>query len=182
MSVDVSLEDGVLRLSLRQKLFDASMAALLLHELHRTDVNCFLIDGGELMFCGGFEGDLPLEVFEFRQWITKPVVCAVHGAALGPGVALVANAHVAVAAQGTSFGLTEIRNGVWPVGFEAVRRAIGERRATELAISGRVFGSPEALQIGLVHEVAPAFEYDDRAEAIARHLASMPLAGRLPVK
>jgi len=48
-------------------------------------------------------------------------------------------------------------------------------------MSGRVFGAPEALQMGLVHEIAPAFEYDDRAEAIARHLASQPLAGRLPV-
>ena len=181
MSVLVRLEDGVLRLTLREQVFSASMASELLRELHRTDVQCFLIDGVDPMFCsGGVEG-LSVEVFQFREWITKPVVCAVQGAALGAGLALVANAHVAVAAQGTSFGCTEIRTGGWPVGFEAIRKAIGERRALELAMSGRVFGAPEALQMGLVHEIAPAFEYDDRAEAVARHLASQPLAGRLPV-
>ena len=179
MSVLVRLEDGVLRLTLQEQVFTAAMGAALLHELKRDDVKCFLIDGIDPMFCSG--GTASAEVFQFRDWITKPVVCAVQGAALGAGLALVANAHVAVAAQGTSFGCTEIRTGGWPVGFAAIRKAIGERRALELAMSGRVFGAPEALQMGLVHEIAPAFEYDDRAEAIARHLASQPLAGRLPV-
>ena len=170
----------VLRLTLERKLFDADMAAMLLRELRREDVDCFLIEGVDPMFCGGADGDLPIEVFQFRQWITRPVVCAVQGAALGPGLALIANAHVVVAAQGTSFGLTEIRTGGWPLGFAAVRDAIGERRALELAMTGRVFGAPEALQMGLVHEIAPAFEYDDRAEALAQHLSKLPLAGRLP--
>jgi enoyl-CoA hydratase/carnithine racemase len=182
MSVLVRQEDEVLRLTFTDPTFSAAMAADLLRELQRTDVNCFLIDGVDPMFCSGGSSDLPVEVFQFREWITKPVVCAVQGAALGPGLALVANAHVAVAAQGTSFGCTEIRTGGWPIGFHAIRNAIGERRATELAMSGRVFGSPEALQMGLVHEIAPAFEYDDRAETIAQHLASQPLKGRLPPK
>jgi enoyl-CoA hydratase/carnithine racemase len=181
MSILVRLEDDVLRLTLTEQGFSSAMAVELLRELQRTDVKCFLIDGVDPMFCSGGSSDLPPEVFQFREWITKPVVCAVQGAALGPGLALVANAHVAVAAQGTSFGCTEIRGGGWPVGFPAIRKAIGERRALELAMSGRVFGAPEALQMGLLHEIAPAFEYDDRAEAIARHLASQPLAGRLPV-
>lgn len=167
-------------MTLQSRLLDARMATDLLRELRRTDVNCFLIQGLDPMFCAGGEGDLPAEVFQFREWIATPVVCAVQGAALGPGLGLVVNAHVAVAAQGTSFGLTEIRAGGWPIGFAAIRQAIGERRALELAMTGRVFGAPEALQMGLVHEIAPAFEYDDRAEAIARHLASLPLAGRLP--
>jgi enoyl-CoA hydratase/carnithine racemase len=181
MSILVRAEGEVLRLTLTASLFSAGMAEDLLRELHRTDVQCFLIDGTDPMFCSGASGDLDVPVFQFREWITKPVVCAVQGAALGPGLALVANAHVAVAAQGTSFGCTEIRTGGWPIGFQAIRAAIGERRALELAMSGRVFGAPEALQMGLVHEIAPAFEYDDRAEAIARHLASQPLGGRLPV-
>lgn len=181
MSVSSKLEDGVLRLTLQQKLFDAAMASTLLRELRRTDVQCFLIDGVDPMFCGGGEGELPVEVFQFREWITKPVVCSVQGAVLGAGVGLVANAHVVIAAQGTSFGLTEIRSGGWPLGYVAISRAIGERRALELAMTGRVFGAPEALQMGLVHEIAPAFEYDDRADAMARHLASLPLQGRLPV-
>ena len=49
--------------------------------------------------------------------------------------------------------------------------AVGERRAIALAMTGRIFSVNEALQWGLVHEVAPAFELDDRASATAHHLA-----------
>ena len=52
-----------------------------------------------------------------------------------------------------------------------VARAIGWRRASELALTGRVCSTPEALQMALVHEVAPAFEYEERAEAMAQLLA-----------
>src|SRR5882672_11027185 len=86
-------------------------------------------------------------------------------------MALVAQAHIAVAAQGTSFGLLDIRNGACPGGLRAVAQAIGWRRATELALTGRVCSTPEALQMALVHEVAPAFEYQERAEALAHLLA-----------
>lgn len=155
------------------------MGSALVRELESAR-SCILIEAEGPMFCGdGFE-NLPPELFRFREWITHPVVCAVQGAVLGPGVGLIANAHVVVAAQGTSFGLIEVRTGGWPAAMPALHRAIGERRAVELALTGRVFGAPEALQIGLVHELAPAFEFDDRAEAIARHLGSLKLDGRLP--
>ncbi len=186
MNVLQSLDDGVLRLSIdrpeARNTIDAETARLLLGALRRTDgVRCFLIEAIGPVFCNGADGEIPVELFEFATWIQVPVVCSVQGAVLGPGVALAANAHVVVAAQGTSFGLTEVRTGGWPTGMRAIRKAIGDRRAVELALTGRVFGAPEALQMGLVHELAPAFEFDDRAEAIARHLAGLPLAGRLPV-
>jgi enoyl-CoA hydratase/carnithine racemase len=105
----------------------------------------------------------------------KPIVAAVQGAALGGGVGLMANAHVVVAAQGTSFGLTEIRLGMWPfVIFQAMKTAIGEWRTVELGLTGRIFAVPEALQWGLVTEAAPAFELDDRATAIATGLSQSP--------
>jgi methylglutaconyl-CoA hydratase len=180
-----SLEDGILRLTLPNPAWDAPLAAALLGALEHagSETRSILIEAAPgAMFCSGADVDLPVELFQFREWIARPVVCAVQGAVLGPGVALLACAHIVVAAQGTSFGLTEIRTGGWPVGFTAIAKAIGERRATELALSGRVFAAPEALQMGLVHELAPAFEFDDRAEAIARHLAGLPLSGRLPVR
>jgi enoyl-CoA hydratase/carnithine racemase len=48
---------------------------------------------------------------------------------------------------------------------------MGLRRATELSLTGRIFTAPEAQQYGLVHEIAPAFELDDRATAIATQIA-----------
>jgi enoyl-CoA hydratase/carnithine racemase len=80
---------------------------------------------------------------------------------------------VVVAAKGTSFGLTDIREGKWQeAAFRAVASALGDRRALELGLTGRVFATPEALDWGLVHHVAPAFELDDRATEIGTALAN----------
>jgi enoyl-CoA hydratase/carnithine racemase len=109
------------------------------------------------------------QVFTFGLRARKPVVAAVRGAALGGGLGLIANAHIVVAAQGTKFGLTEIRLGMWPfVIWRAMATAIGERRLLELTLTGRLFGTPDALALGLVHEVTPDFELDDRATALAQ--------------
>ena len=105
--------------------------------------------------------------------MAKPLVAAVKGVAISGGVALLANAHVVVAAQGSSFGLTDIREGKWSEAiYWAVASAIGERRALELCLTGRIFSTPDALAWGLVHMVAPAFELDDRASEVAAALAN----------
>ena len=94
-------------------------------------------------------------------------------ATVSGGLALLANAHVVVAAQGSSFGLTDIREGIWNEAlYRAVAGAIGERRTRELSLTGRIFSTPDALAWGLVHLVAPAFELDDRATEIATALAN----------
>jgi enoyl-CoA hydratase/carnithine racemase len=175
----------IARITLPGALLTKAAAEKMLEEIRNAHedrtIRVLLIEAANQMFCTGGDSDIPSAVFEFQTWASKPIVCAVQGAALGPGMAIVANAHVVVAAQGTSFGLTEVRTGHFPIGMQAVANAIGKRRALELALTGRVFGTPEALQMGLIHEMAPAFEYDDRAEATARHLASLNLDGRLPM-
>jgi enoyl-CoA hydratase/carnithine racemase len=94
-------------------------------------------------------------LFTTIERIRKPVIAAVQGAALAGGTGLAANAHVVIAAPGTRFGLTEIRIGLWPVLiFRAVALAIGERRATELSLTGRIIEAEEALRFGLVTEIA----------------------------
>jgi enoyl-CoA hydratase/carnithine racemase len=59
-----------------------------------------------------------------------------------------------VASEDATFGLTEIRIGLWPfVIFRAMVEAIGERRAVELGITGRIIDAREAASIGLAHRV-----------------------------
>lgn len=111
-------------------------------------------------------------VFLCGARLTKPLIAAVHGAALGGGTGLVANAHIVFASPEATFGLTEIRLGLWPfVIYRAIVAAMGQRRALELALSGRIFGSDEAAQYGLVQYIATANELQQQAEATARRVA-----------
>ncbi len=67
-----------------------------------------------------------------------------------------ANCHIAVASPEATFGLTEIRLGLWPfLVFRAVSGALGERRTIEIALTGRIFPASEARELGLIHEIAP---------------------------
>lgn len=94
-------------------------------------------------------------LFTIIHRVRKPVIAAIHGAALAAGTGLAANAHIVIASADARFGLTEIRLGLWPVIiFRSVARAIGERRATELSLTGRIFTAEEALEFGLVTEIA----------------------------
>lgn len=110
-------------------------------------------------------------LFTVGARLTKPLIAAVGGAALGGGMGLVANCHIAIAGKGATFGLTEIRLGLWPFLIQrAVNAALGERRTVELALTGRIFGAEEARDIGLAHEVAD--DPDARAAEIAAAVAA----------
>lgn len=183
MSLRVEQDGRVRRLTLaapaRRNILDAALAAQFLNELRDAQADpgagAILVDAEGPIFCGGMEftEPLPEEIFSFGRQAAKPMVAAVAGVSISAGVALIANAHVAVAAQGSSFGLTDIRTGHVNQGLlAAVAAAIGARRARELALTGRVFTAPDALSWGLVHAIAPAFELDDRASAIANALAN----------
>lgn len=183
MNLRVEQDGRVRRLTLaapaRRNVLDAALSSQLLRELRDaqadSDTGAILVDAEGPVFCGGvdFAEPLPEGIFTFGQNASKPIVAAVQGVAVSAGVALIANAHVAVAAQGSSFGLTDIREGRCHPGIlGAVAAAIGDRRARELSLTGRVFTAPEALAWALVHAVAPPFELDDRASAIATALAN----------
>jgi len=83
-----------------------------------------------------------------------PVVCLVHGYALGGGSGLVACADIVVADPGAVFGFTEVRLGIIPAVISPfVLPKIGTA-ARRYFITGERFGADVALRIGLVHEVA----------------------------
>ena len=83
-----------------------------------------------------------------------PVVCLVHGHALGGGSGLVACADVAVAHPDAIFGFTEVRLGIIPAVISPfVLPKLGQA-ARRYFLTGERFGADVALRIGLVHEVA----------------------------
>ena len=99
-----------------------------------------------------------------------------QGVALGSGMGLVANCHVAIAAENATFGLTGIRFGLWPfVIFPALSAAVGQRRALALTMTGEIINAAEALRIGLVHHVVPVGEVERHALDIAQTVANYSL-------
>lgn len=183
MSLRVEQDGRVRRLTLaapaHRNILNAALATQLLKEIAdaeaHPDTGAILIDADGPVFCGGMDfADPPSEdVFTIGRRVLKPIVAAIQGVAISAGVSLIANAHVAVVAQGSSFGLTDIREGRCHPGIlDAVASAIGSRRTRELSLTGRVFTAPEALAWGLIHFLTPPFELDDRASAIATALAN----------
>jgi enoyl-CoA hydratase/carnithine racemase len=109
------------------------------------------------------------QLFTIGYHAIKPIIAAPTGASLGGGMGLVGNCHIVVAHPEATFGLTEIRIGLWPfLVFRALSAGIGERRVLELALTGRIFGADEAKEIGLIHEISP--DPESRAAEIARAL------------
>jgi methylglutaconyl-CoA hydratase len=107
-----------------------------------------------------------------------PVIGRVHGAALGGGVGLAAVCDVVVAAEDTTFGLTEVKLGILPAVISPyVLRKIGVSAARELFLSGTRFAAARARDIGLVHDLVPESELDGAVDRrIAEFLTSGPRA------
>jgi enoyl-CoA hydratase/carnithine racemase len=196
-SLRISRDGRLLRLRLdrpaKRNALDSALCRALAAAFVEADgdrsTGAILLEAEGEVFCAGMDLEEALapgaaerlaiheELFTAGVRARKPIVAAVRGPALAGGTGLVANAHVVIAAQGATFGLTEIRIGMWPfVIFRAVAAAVGERRAVELSLTGRIFGTAEALAWGLVHQVVPPIELEDRAVSLARQLANSSAA------
>ena len=102
-----------------------------------------------------------------------PVIAAVNGAAYGGGCEIAAAADFVYASTNARFALTEVTLGIMPGvgGTQNLPRAVGERRAKELILSGLPFSAEQAERWGLVNRVLPPQELRDAALAIAGRIA-----------
>ncbi len=158
-------EGRILRLTLnrpeKRNALDAALCRALVDALEAAQdnaaVGAILLAANGKAFCAGMDLDeigsvgdtseinaLHERLFSVGARLTKPIVAAVHGPAIAGGTGLVANCHIVVAGPDASFGLTEIRLGLWPFLICTL----------ELALTGRVFGAAEAREMLLAHEVA----------------------------
>ncbi len=97
----------------------------------------------------------------------KPVVGRIHGAALGGGAGLVAVCDVAVCADGTLLGTTEVRLGIVPAVISPfVVRKVGESHARRWFLTGERLDAEAALRAGLVHVVVPEAELDAEVDRV----------------
>jgi methylglutaconyl-CoA hydratase len=122
-------------------------------------------------------------MFWFLDECPKPVVAKIRGAAIGGGAGLVAVADVAVAEEGTRFAFPEVRLGIAPATIASfVARKIGASHARSLFLTGERFGARRAMEIGLVHTVAPEADLDVAAEEKVDRLLQGGPAAQATVK
>jgi enoyl-CoA hydratase len=102
--------------------------------------------------------------------LKKPLIAAVEGTALGGGTEILQATDVRVAGSGATFGVTEARWGLFPLGGSTVRlrRQIHHTVAMELLLTARRISAEEAERIGLIGRVVEA----GRALAAAREIAA----------
>jgi len=106
-------------------------------------------------------------VYLAARALMKPVVCSVRGRALGAGAGLALACDVVLAHQDAEFGFPEVRMGFVPaIVLTMLRRTVGEKRAADLVLSGRIINAEEAGMIGLVSRVLPAASFDADVDAM----------------
>lgn len=198
--VTSTVSDGVLELVLnqpeRRNPIDYATLSALVAALTGADadssVRAVLIRGEGKGFCSGgdlaeFRSEVESSSFELYESgaalaelmtllpsLRMPVVVAAHGFAMAGGLGLLASADVALAAEGTKMGTSEIKIGLFPLMIlPALNAAVGPRRARELALTGRMVLADEALVLGLVHRVLPLEGFVEAARDVARELATL---------
>ncbi len=171
----------------RQSLNELSEAVAAAEADQETRV--LIITGGiENVFCTG--GDLKYwrhirdgeevsrsgcEAFTRLESLPKPTLAAINGHVVGDGLALALACDLRMASGTATFRLPELAYGFIP-GWGLIHRLmglLGRARASNLLFSGGPFQAPEALNMGLVHEVAPPERLLDRALERAREMENL---------
>lgn len=102
---------------------------------------------------------------------SKPTIALVQGAAFGGAVGLVACCDMALAEQGASFCLSEVKIGLIPAVISPyVMRALGERQCRRYFLTAERFSAESALTMGLLHQVVAAGELASQAETLITSL------------
>jgi enoyl-CoA hydratase/carnithine racemase len=126
--------------------------------------------------------DQRLKVLSMIENLQKPVIAVLCGFCLGGGLELPLACHFRLAAQdGAQIGLPEMDLGSVPAwgGTARLTRCVGRDHALDLILRAKKISGPEALRIGLVNEVWPNHELQDRALELARACAPYRKRDRL---
>lgn len=159
------------------------------------DIRVIMITGNERAFAAGADLNQMVEATSidqltdtrFRTWkqfplISKPVIAAVNGFALGGGCELAMACDFIVAGDSAKFGQPEIKVGTIPGagGTQRFTRAVGKSKAMMMVLTGDMMDANEAENAGLVAKVVPAETLLQETFEIAKAIANRaPVAVRL---
>jgi methylglutaconyl-CoA hydratase len=112
-------------------------------------------------------------LFRALYELQKPTIAAVHGAAVAGGTGLATLCDFTIAVPQAKFGYSEVRIGFVPALVAAfLVLQVGEKRARELFLTGRLFGAEEGLRFGLVSEIVSSANLATRVAELASMLAA----------
>ncbi len=116
-----------------------------------------------------------LHDWDYINFITKPIIAAVSGFALGGGCEFALVCDIIIAAESAKFSLPETGLGIMPGagGTQRLVRMVGRTKAMEMILTGRMIDAAEADRIGLVSRVVPTEKLMDEALAVATKIASL---------
>jgi enoyl-CoA hydratase len=160
-----------------------------------SDIRAIILTGDDRAFAAGADiaqmvDATPIDQIcdhRFRTWqqlslITKPVIAAVNGFALGGGCELAMNCDFIIAGDTAKFGQPEIKIGTTPGagGTQRLTRAIGKSKAMYMVLTGEMMDAYEAERAGLIAKVVPAHTLLQETFEIAKLIADKaPVAVRL---
>ena len=151
------------------------------HDLKEMTAGRQSEDGGRAYFKDLF--DRCAAMMLTIQRMPQPVIAQVHGIATAAGCQLVATCDMAVAAEGTRFGVNGVNIGLFcSTPMVALSRNIPRKQAFEMLTTGQFIQADKAEALGLINKVVPADQLDvatlDLAETIAGKLAAAVKIGK----
>src|SRR5919108_607058 len=154
------------------------------------EVRVMIVTGGEKVFAAGADikemadrspfDERIQERLAYRDRInaiSKPVIAAVSGFALGGGCELAMSCDIIIASETARFGQPEVNLGIIPGsgGTQRLTHIVGKHRAMEMVLTGEFMSAAEAERFGLVNKVVPAELVLEEAKAIAKKIAAKPV-------
>lgn len=114
------------------------------------------------------------QVFDRIEQFSKPVIAAIHGAALGGGLELAMACHIRLVTDSAKLGLPELQLGLVPgfAGSQRLPRYVGAAKATEMLLTSEPITGTDALQWGLANHTVSEDDLLDKAYALAGKAAS----------
>jgi enoyl-CoA hydratase/carnithine racemase len=198
--IEVRVEGGIAVVTLNRpdarNAFTRRMSAEIVEVMRKVDadddVKVVVFTGAGSAFCVGADLSEGASIFDSSKtdsaedyrdpggqaalaiWrVRKPVIAAIHGAAVGIGITLTLPMDLRVVAEDAKIGFVFVRRGIVPEACSSffLPQLVGMAKAAEFVYTGRVFRAQDETHCGLFNDVVPADHVLPRALELAREIA-----------